>query len=103
VEFSLLLLLLLLGGFLRCISKNRVMLHSRSSTNPRSIVHRKLSSALGHRLHKVEHVHIKPAQGGIGLYQGLAAYFNFYNHQRPHQSLKYEAPVVRFERLKSVA
>jgi hypothetical protein len=46
--FLLLLLLLFLGRFLRCISKNRVMLHSRSRTNPRSRAHRKLSSALGH-------------------------------------------------------
>jgi hypothetical protein len=48
---------------------------------------------------KVEHVHIKPAEGGIELYQDLAAYINFYNHQRPHQSLKYETPAVRFEHL----
>jgi hypothetical protein len=46
MEFS--LFLLFLGRFLRCISKNRVMLHSRSRTNPRSRAHRKLSSALGH-------------------------------------------------------
>jgi transposase InsO family protein len=52
---------------------------------------------------KVEDVHIKPAEGGIELYRCLAAYFNFYNHQSPHQSLKYEPPAVRFERLKSAA
>jgi putative transposase len=52
---------------------------------------------------KVEHVHIKPAEGGIELYKGLAEYFDFYNNQRPHQSLNYQAPVVRFEAIKSAA
>jgi hypothetical protein len=45
---------------------------------------------------KVEDVHIKPAKGGIELYQCLAAYLNFYNHQRPDQPLKFETPAVRF-------
>ena len=26
------------------------------------------------------------------LYTGLTAYFDFYNHERPHQSLNYRTP-----------
>ena len=52
---------------------------------------------------KVEHVHIKPAEGGLELYEGLSEYFQFYNYERPHQSLKYETPDKQYNELKKAA
>jgi putative transposase len=41
---------------------------------------------------KYEHVYLHVVDDGVQLYEGLHAYFDFYNHQRPHQSLGYETP-----------
>ena len=36
---------------------------------------------------------------GVQLYQGLERYFQFYNHERGHQSLAYETALRNFLRL----
>ena len=36
---------------------------------------------------KYENVYLMDYQDGFDLYQGLREYFDFYNHERPHQSL----------------
>lgn len=41
---------------------------------------------------KYEHIYLHSAQDGVELYEGLKSYFEFYNSQRPHQSLDYQAP-----------
>lgn len=41
---------------------------------------------------KYEDVYLKDYQDGIEVYHGLAKYFDFYNKQRPHQSLNYKTP-----------
>lgn len=41
---------------------------------------------------KYEEVYIKRYESGVDAEVGLRAYMNFYNEQRPHQSLKYETP-----------
>jgi putative transposase len=41
---------------------------------------------------KYEHVYLHVVDDGVQLYEGLQAYFSFYNHLRPHQSLDYETP-----------
>ena len=42
---------------------------------------------------KYEYVYLNPASDGIELYQGLREWFEFYNHQRHHQTLGYRKPV----------
>lgn len=41
---------------------------------------------------KYEYVYINAPETGQELYYGLFDYFNFYNNERPHQSLGYQAP-----------
>lgn len=41
---------------------------------------------------KYEEVYLKQYASPLEAQQGLEAYFHFYNHQRPHQSLNYKAP-----------
>ena len=41
---------------------------------------------------KYENIYIKGYTNMTDAYQGLLAYFNFYNNQRPHQSLEYQTP-----------
>lgn len=41
---------------------------------------------------KYEDIYIKDYSNMIELYQGLKAYFNFYNNERPHQSIGYQRP-----------
>jgi putative transposase len=41
---------------------------------------------------KYECVYLKAFEDGIRLYEGLDVYFNFYNNERPHQSLDYIIP-----------
>ena len=45
---------------------------------------------------KYEHVYLHVAGDGVQLYNGLNEYFTFYNHERTHQSLKYETPAVSY-------
>ena len=46
---------------------------------------------------KYEYAFLNPANGGLSLYQGMKKYMDFYNNQRPHQSLKYQVPRTVFE------
>jgi len=41
---------------------------------------------------KYEDIYLKSYETVPDLTQGLDAYFNYYNHQRPHQSLNYQTP-----------
>lgn len=41
---------------------------------------------------KYEHIYLHSAQDGVALYEGLKNYFEFYNSERPHQSLEYQSP-----------
>jgi transposase InsO family protein len=41
---------------------------------------------------KFEEVYLKAYQNVAEARQGIAAYFNFYNHERLHQALGYRAP-----------
>jgi putative transposase len=41
---------------------------------------------------KYEHVYLHEAETVMQLEKGLAGYFTFYNHERPHQSLSYQTP-----------
>jgi putative transposase len=42
---------------------------------------------------KYEDIYLKSYSNGIDLTDGLGAYFDFYNNERPHQSLQYKTPV----------
>lgn len=53
---------------------------------------------------KYEHVYIYPAADGLESYQGLRKYFDYYNNERRHQSLKKQTPVSVYQQeLKHVA
>lgn len=41
---------------------------------------------------KYEHLYLNEYETGLALVAGLASYFDFYNHDRPHQSLGYQTP-----------
>ena len=41
---------------------------------------------------KYEYVYLNAPETGKELYHGLFDYFNFYNNERPHQSLGYQVP-----------
>jgi putative transposase len=45
---------------------------------------------------KYEHIYLHSAEDGVELYGGLKNYFEFYNSERPHQSLDYQAPASRY-------
>lgn len=45
---------------------------------------------------KYECVYLNAFEDGVELYQGLEKYFHFYNHERMHQSLKYETPAMHY-------
>jgi len=42
---------------------------------------------------KYEHVYLLLYDDGNQLWKGLDEYFQFYNHQRIHQSLNYRIPI----------
>jgi len=42
---------------------------------------------------KYEHIYIHSHETCQELWRELTEYFDFYNHQRPHQSLDYQPPV----------
>lgn len=42
---------------------------------------------------KYEYVYLNAPETGKDLYDGLFNYFNYYNNERPHQSLRYVPPV----------
>jgi len=41
---------------------------------------------------KYEHIYLSDYRNGLELVAGLADYFDFYNHERYHQSLDYQTP-----------
>ncbi len=45
---------------------------------------------------KWEHIYLNPADDGHHLHQQLQAYFAYYNHRRPHQSLRGQTPAQVF-------
>jgi putative transposase len=45
---------------------------------------------------KYECVYLNAFEDGVQLYQGLEKYFQFYNHEREHQSLAYQTPAEKF-------
>jgi putative transposase len=45
---------------------------------------------------KYENIYLYAYEDGLSLYQGLYRYFEFYNHERLHQSLDYETPRSHF-------
>ncbi len=45
---------------------------------------------------KYECVYLNAFEDGVELYQGLEKYFQFYNHERGHQSLEYKTPAEKF-------
>ena len=45
---------------------------------------------------KYEYVYLNAPATGSELWQGLNGYFNFYNFQRPHQSLGYRTPAMLY-------
>lgn len=46
---------------------------------------------------KYEHLYLNEYETGLDLVAGLASYFDFYNHDRPHQSLGYQTPAEVYE------
>ncbi len=53
---------------------------------------------------KYEDIFLKSYENGLDLYHGVREYFEFYNHERRHQSLDYEIPAKVFEKsIKEVA
>lgn len=45
---------------------------------------------------KYECVYLHAFEDGVQLYQGLREYFDFYNHERVHQSLDYKTPAMLY-------
>lgn len=45
---------------------------------------------------KYECVYLRAFEDGVQLYKGLKEYFDFYNHERPHQSLAYDKPAGQY-------
>jgi putative transposase len=45
---------------------------------------------------KYECVYLHAFEDGVQLYDGLKKYFQFYNHQRLHQSLQYQKPAALY-------
>ena len=50
---------------------------------------------------KYEHIYLHVADNGLKLYQGLSEYFEFYNNDRPHQSLNYQTPAECYQKQKA--
>ncbi len=47
---------------------------------------------------KYEEVYLKDYQTMPQAYRSLRDYLNFYNNERPHQSLAYDVPAVWYQR-----
>ena len=50
---------------------------------------------------KWEHIYLNPADDGQHLFHQLAAYFAYYHHRRPHQSLRGQTPAQVFTQIPS--
>lgn len=53
------------------------------------------------RTGKWEHIYLNPADDGQHLFHQLDAYFAYYNHRRPHQSLNGQTPAQVFAKTPS--
>lgn len=51
---------------------------------------------------KYENIYLQCYEDGKSLYRGLQRYFEFYNHDRFHQSLKYATPASMYENAKTL-
>jgi putative transposase len=47
---------------------------------------------------KYEDIYLKDYATGPELIQGLSAYFEFYNYERPHQAREYQTPYAMYAR-----
>jgi putative transposase len=47
---------------------------------------------------KYECIYLNVFDDGVKLYEGLQKYFNFYNHERLHQSLEYKTPAYIYQK-----
>lgn len=47
---------------------------------------------------KYEHIYLHAHEDGVCLYEGLKDYFDFYNKERLHQSLSYQAPATWYRK-----
>lgn len=45
---------------------------------------------------KYENIYLNVYENGLSLWQGLEKYFQFYNHERLHQSLNYKTPSEKY-------
>jgi putative transposase len=45
---------------------------------------------------KYENVYLNVYENGLSLWKGLDQYFQFYNHERLHQSLDYHTPQQKY-------
>ena len=45
---------------------------------------------------KYENLYLNVYENGLSLWEGLEKYFQFYNHQRLHQSLDYHTPKEKY-------
>ena len=45
---------------------------------------------------KYENVYLNVYENGLSLWKGLEQYFQFYNHERLHQSLNYKTPNEKY-------
>jgi putative transposase len=52
---------------------------------------------------KYEHVYLRPANGGIELYEGVKKYIEFYNDERRHEALGRISPNQMFNAVKNVS
>jgi putative transposase len=48
---------------------------------------------------KYEEVYLKDYRSVAELESGLTSWFRFYNHERPHQSLKYRTPAEVYQEI----
>jgi putative transposase len=46
---------------------------------------------------KYENIYLHAYEDGVQLYEGLKNYFQFYNHERMHQSLDYKTPASQYK------
>ena len=64
-----------------------VPLTTLASPKTRAIADQKHNSRV-----KYEDIYLKDYTTVLALAEGLGSYFQFYNHERPHQSLAYRVP-----------
>lgn len=55
------------------------------------------------RILKYEHIYLKPANGGIELYEGVKKYIDFYNQNRRHSGIKNLTPDACYQQMKNVS